>query len=47
MSIVTMAVYNPLELSEAPMALRTFLLCRMSRVTIMSVRVMLSESEIE
>ena len=41
-----MAVYT-LTLAEAPMVVRVFLLCRMSRVTIMRVRRTLSETEIE
>ena len=45
MSIATIVVYSPSELSETPMALRRFLRCRISRVTIMSVRMMLSERE--
>ena len=47
MSTVMMVLYNPLAPAGAPMAFRMFLLCRMSRDTIMSVRRMLSESEIE
>lgn len=50
MSIVTTVAvveYSPLAPSEAPIAFRTFLMCMMSRATIMSVRMMLSEREIE
>ena len=44
---VAAAVCSPLDLSGAPVAFRTFLMCRMSRITIMSVRRMLNEREIE
>ena len=47
MSIVTTAVYSPIAPPEAPMTFRTFLRCMMSRVTIMSVRRMLRERQIE
>ena len=47
MSIVTMALYNPVIPAGAPMAVRTFLLCRTSRETIMTVRRTLSPTEIE
>ena len=40
-------VYRSLDPSEAPIAFRKLLLCRMSRITIMSVRRMLSEREID
>ena len=45
--MVTMAVYNPPAPPEAPIAFRMFLLCRMRRVTIMRLRRILSEREIE
>jgi len=47
MNMVTTALYNPVSPEGAPIAVRTFLLCRASRITIMSVRRTLSESEIE
>ena len=46
MSIVTMALYD-LPIPVIPMAARTFLLCRTSRMTIMRVRKMLSVVEIK
>ena len=47
MSMVTMALYNPVAPEGASMAVRIFLLCKTSRITIMSVRRMLSEREME
>ena len=47
MSMVMTVLYNPVNPEGAPMTLRIFLLRRMSRITIMSVRKTLSESEIE
>ena len=47
MSMVAIVLYNPLIPAEDPVAMRTFLPCRMSRMTIMRVRRMLSEREIE
>jgi len=47
MSMVTMALYNPEAPEGAPIAVRMFLPCRMSRVTIKSVRRTLRETEIE
>ena len=47
MSMVTIVLYNPLIPLADPVAARTFFPCRMSRTTIMRVRIMLSESEIE
>ena len=47
MSIVTMDLHKPLIPGGAPTAMRMFLLCRTSRVTIMSVRRMLRATEIE
>lgn len=47
MSIVTMALYNPLAPVGVPKAFRNFLPCRMSRIAIMSVRITLSAMEIE
>ena len=44
--MVMMAVYKPLIADEAPMAFRMFLLCRASRMMIMSVRRTLSEKQI-
>ena len=44
--MVTMAVHNP-PLPIPPMAVRTPLACRVSRMTIIRVRRTLSESEIE
>ena len=46
MNMVTMALHNP-PLPDSPMAVRTFLVCRMSRMTIVRVRMTLSDSEIE
>ena len=46
MNMVTMALHNP-PLPVPPMAVRTPLACRVSRMTIIRVRMMLSESEIE
>ena len=46
MNMVTMALHNP-PLPVPPMAVRTFLVCRTSRMTIIMVRMMLSEREIE
>ena len=45
--MVTMVLYNPLAPPVEPMALRMFLLCRISRTMIMSVRRALSATEIE
>jgi hypothetical protein len=45
--MVMMALYNPLAVSEAPKALRRFLLCRISLTTIIRVRSKLSATEIE
>ena len=45
MSMVTMALYNSPAPAATPIALRMFLLCRTSRVTIMVVRRRLSEEE--
>ena len=47
MSMVMMALYSPVSPLGAPMAVRISLLCRTSRATIMRVRRMLSEIEIE
>ena len=47
MNMVAMALYNPLIPAAEPAATRTFLLCRMSRMTIIRVRRTLSETEIE
>ena len=46
MSMVTMAAHNP-PIPAIPMAVRVFLACRMSRMTIMKVRRILSAIEIE
>jgi len=46
MSIVMVALYNPI-LPAAPLVERMFLLCSTRRVTIMTVRRTLSETEIE
>lgn len=45
--MVTMVSYNPLALAVVPIAFRTFLLCRTSRIMIISVRSALSATEIE
>ena len=45
-SMVTTALYNP-QIPVIPRAVRVFLVCTVSRMTIMRVRRMLSESEIE
>lgn len=45
MSITIIALYNLPVLAVAPTAFRMFLLCRTSRVTIMSVSKILSERE--
>ena len=45
-NIVTMALHDP-PIPAPPMAVQTFLVCRTSRMTIIRVRRMLSESEIE
>ena len=45
-SMVMMALHNP-SIPVIPRAVRVFLVCRMSRITIMRVSTMLSESEIE
>ena len=45
--MVTIALYDLLLPAVAPMALRIFLICRISRTTMMSVRRTLSETEIE
>jgi len=47
MSMVTTALYSPVNPEGAPIAVRILLLCRTSRITIMSVRRTLSESEIK
>jgi len=47
MSMVATATYNPPNPTRDPVAARTFLPYRTSRTTIMRVRRMLSESEIE
>ena len=47
MSMVTTALYTPPAPPRAPRAFRMFRLCMMSRVTIMRVRMMLREIEIE
>ena len=47
MSMVAIVLYNPLIPAGDPVAARTLLPCRMSRPTIMRVRITLSESEIE
>ena len=47
MSMTMMAVYGPLAPAEAPIIPRIFLLCRMSRAIIMSVRRTLSEGTTE
>ena len=47
MSMVTTALYNPVTPVEVPIAFRMFLLCRMSRPTIIRVRRILREIEIE
>ena len=44
--MVTMASHNPL-VPVVPMAMRRFLVCRMSRMMIMRVRRMLSDTEID
>ena len=46
MSMVTMTMYNPL-IPPFPVEVRMLLVCKMSRTTIMRVRRMLSDSEIE
>ena len=46
MNMVTMALHNP-PVPAPPMAVRMFLVCRTSRITIIRVRRMLSGSEIE
>jgi len=45
--MVGVVVYNPLIPAGNPMATQMFLPCRMGRTTIMSVRRMLSEIEID
>jgi len=47
MSMVAMVLYSPLIPTGDPVAARTFLPCRTSRTTIMRVRRMLSDNEIE
>ena len=47
MSMVAMVLYNPLIPAEDPVAARTFLPCRTSRMTIMRVRRTLSEPDNE
>ena len=46
MNMVTMASHNP-QIPVIPMAMRTLLVCRTSRMTIIRVRKMLSEIEID
>ena len=46
MSMVTTVLHNP-PIPAIPKALRVFLVCKMSRMTIMRVRRTLSESETE
>ena len=47
MSMVAIVLYSPPIPPVDPVTARTFFPCRMSRTTIMRVRMMLSESEIE
>ena len=47
MSIVTMVLYNPVNPEGASVTVRMFLMCKTRRITIMSVRRMLSETEME
>ena len=47
MSVVVMTLPNPLILAGLPITFRMFLLCRMNRVTIMSIQRTLSATETE
>jgi len=47
MSMVEIVLYNLPIPASGPVAVRTFLACRMSRMTIIRVRRTLSETEIE
>ena len=47
MSIMEIVLYNPLIPTGDPVVARTFLPCKTSRTTIISVRRTLSETEIE
>jgi len=47
MNMVEIVLYNLLIPARVPVAVRTFLACRMSRMTIIRVRRTLSETEIE
>lgn len=47
MTMALTAWHNPLAMNEVPMVFRMLMICRVSRVTIMNVRRMLSGTEIE